>query len=109
MSPETIDAFLDELNNIYKTSAEVSREFSPPKDYNEGRRLVSAQRMGTIPTAPPPQMKPPKPPTGEKIKSLVRKGGYALKNIEDVITAPQKPHRFLGTSYRSDFSGFKYS
>ena len=57
----------------------------------------------------PPPVKPPKPPIAETLKTVVRKGGPILKNIEGVINAPQKPHKFIGTSYKRDFSGFKYS
>lgn len=102
MDISTINAFFDELAKIGQQGREGSA--SPPMDIPKIQK-----NLGAMPMAPPPSMKAPRPPVAERIKSLARRGGAALKGIESVVMAPQKPHRFLGTAYRKDFSGFKYS
>jgi hypothetical protein len=97
-------SFFDELEKI-------AAQFSMPVAEPQGGHRAGMQPLpaGNMPIPSPPAMKPPKPPISEKVKTLANKGGAALKMIENVVTAPQKPHRYLGVSYKKDFSGFKYS
>jgi len=134
-----LSAFFDELAKIAEVRSEsAAREMrssrpeagggtlKPPKQLSErtSNRMdvpqpvvpnmgdIKAQQAaiaGTVPSPEPPIMAPPKPPVGEQVKSLARRGGVMIKNFENILSKPMAPHRYAGTAYKHDYSGFKYS
>lgn len=139
MKPPSLYAFFDELEKIGQVESEVRaramrRErpeagggtLEPPRALSERTsprmdvprpeipnealiKALQARENVTMPTPEPPMMEPPKPPIGERIKSLARRGGAVLKGIEKIVSQPMAPHRYAGVAYRRDYSGFKYS
>jgi hypothetical protein len=135
----TYYAFLDELEKIAQVGTEVAGKqqrssrpeagggaLTPPKEISSrtstrmdvprpslpseaGYKAMMASRNSSMPSHAPPVMSPPKPPIGERVKSLASRGAPIIKNIEKIITKPMAPHRYAGVAYRRDFSGFKYS
>lgn len=139
MDRSVLTAFFDELSKIAEVRSESAARamrshrpeagggtLTPPKQLSERTsprmdvpqpvvpnlgdiKSQQAAMTGTVPSPEPPVMAPPKPPVGEQVKTLARRGGVLIKNFENVLSTPMAPHRYAGTAYKRDYSGFKYS
>lgn len=109
MNVHALIAFFDELDKIASAQQSPMSVPAPATAEDPVAKQLQAGGPGGLPAPKAPAIAPPKPPVAEQLKGIATKGGAVLKNIENVISAPQKPHRYLGTAYAKDFSGFKYS